>query len=61
MDFKNLLIAVALLSPMVAFADGIITGKVVNKETGEPMDFVNIQLADANGKPLVTRIPTEEE
>lgn len=52
MDFKNLLIAVALLSPMVAFADGIITGKVVNKETGEPMDFVNIQLADANGKPL---------
>lgn len=46
---------------LCAFAKGDITGKVINKETGEPMDFVTIQLIDANsGKPLAIGTSTDE-
>lgn len=38
--------------PYLLFAKGNITGKVINKSTGEPMDFVTIQLLDIKGKPL---------
>lgn len=38
---------------LLVSAKGTITGTVVNKETGEPMDYVNIQLIDGKtNKPL---------
>lgn len=36
--------------PLLAIADGTITGRVVSKQTGEPIDFATIQLIDANTK-----------
>lgn len=45
--------ALVLFTALGVSAKGNITGKVVNNETGEPMDFVNIQLQDAKtGKNL---------
>lgn len=45
-----------------AFADGNITGTVVNKQTGLPMDFVNVQLFDAvSGKPLPVGTTTDDK
>lgn len=44
-----------------ALANGDITGKVLNKETGLPMDFVNVQLFNANsGKALPVGTSTDE-
>lgn len=42
-------IAVTVVSG-VCYPKGNVSGKVYNKETGEPMDFVTIQLWDAAGK-----------
>ena len=38
--------------PGLTLAKGDITGKILNKSTRQPMDFVTIQLMDANKKPL---------
>lgn len=44
-----------------ALANGDITGKVLNKETGDPMDFVSVQLFNAKtGKPLPIGTSTDE-
>lgn len=43
-------VAVAVFVPGVALADGALRGKVVNGTTGHPMDFVTVQLIDANTK-----------
>lgn len=46
---------------LVALADGDVTGKVINKDTGIPMDFVTVQLVNANnGKPLPIGTNTDE-
>ncbi len=46
---------------LCALANGDITGKVLNKETGEPMDYVTIQLVDAKTKkPLPVGTNTDE-
>ncbi|MCH5237820.1 MAG: TonB-dependent receptor [Muribaculaceae bacterium] len=60
MKFKALFISATILFPGLLFAKGNITGKVVNKSTGEPMDFVTIQLMDSNGKPLPIGTSTDE-
>ncbi|MCH5226249.1 MAG: TonB-dependent receptor [Muribaculaceae bacterium] len=52
MNFKLLLAGVILFSPALLSAKGNISGKILNKSTGEPMDFVTIQLLDSKGKPL---------
>ena len=58
---------IAVLSACLAFslcasAKGTISGTVVNKETGEPMDFVNIQLINAKtNTPLAIGTSTDEE
>lgn len=52
MHYKHLIAGAFLMVPAILFAKGNITGKVVNKSTGEPMDFVTIQLLDSKGKPL---------
>lgn len=43
------------------FADATLRGKVMNKATGLPMDFVTIQLADANGKKLAIGTSTGDD
>lgn len=43
-----------------AFASGDITGKVFNKQTGEPLDFATVQLLDSKGKPLAIGGTTDE-
>lgn len=42
----------AAITPFAAAADGTISGRVVNKGTGEPMDFVSVQLIGSDGKPM---------
>lgn len=51
---KKYLISVAALFSVVtmASAKGNVKGSVVHKETGEPIEFANVQLLDSNGKPL---------
>lgn len=60
MNHIRLLLAAGFLSAAsVALADGNISGKVTNKDTGEPMDFVTVQLVDARtGKPLPIGVNT---
>lgn len=50
MKVKSVLLAVALAAPLMAGAKGNVTGTIVNKSTGEPMDFVTIQVYDSTGK-----------
>ena len=52
MRLKFLIASTIIITPAFLFAKGNISGKVINKSTGEPMDFVTIQLLDSNGKPL---------
>lgn len=50
---------IMLALPAIAFAKGDITGQVINKTSGNPMDFVAVQLIDANGKPLTIGTNTD--
>lgn len=44
----------------IALADGNISGKVINKDSGDPMEFVTVQLVDASsGKPLAVGTNTD--
>lgn len=43
------------------YADAGIRGRVLSKETGRPLDFVSIQLADATGKKLPIGTSTAED
>lgn len=52
MKSKYLTVAAFALLPLILCAKGNITGKILNKSTGAPMDFVTIQLLDSKGKPL---------
>lgn len=61
MEIRNYILAAALLSPAMAVAKGDVTGLVVNKTTGEPMDFVTIQIYDRNGKPTTIDATTDSE
>lgn len=50
---KFLIPFLSSLLPVSVMAAGDVTGRVVNKSTGDPMDFVTIQIVDAKtGKPL---------
>lgn len=59
MKLKYHLLAGIVFLPCLLFAKGNITGKVVNKSTGEPMDFVTVQLLDETGKPLAIGTSTD--
>lgn len=63
MNILKLAAATALLTmPLCVAAKGDISGKVTNKSTGEPMDFVTVQLIDATtGKPLAIGATTDSE
>lgn len=62
MKLNQILISAALMMlPLCAMAKGDIKGNVVNSETGEPMDFVTIQLIDAStNKPLTIGTNTDK-
>ena len=62
MKLKFFALSACLTFALCAGAKGTIKGNVVNKTTGEPMDYVNIQLIDAkSGKPLAIGTSTDEE
>ena len=52
MNLKYLLLMGVAFTPSILLAKGNISGKILNKSTGEPMDFVTVQLLDSKGKPL---------
>ena len=61
MPFRFFALSACLAMFLYAGAKGSVSGSVVNKETGEPMDFVNVQLIDAkSGKPLAIGTSTDE-
>lgn len=58
---RKILYALLLgVMPAAALADGVITGQIISKESGEPLDFVNVQLADANGKRMAVGTSSDE-
>lgn len=59
MNFKYFIAAGLTFLPCLLFAKGNITGKVINKATGEPMDFVTVQLLNEKGKPLAIGTSTD--
>ena len=61
MNLKRLLIGILVVVPTIGFAKGNISGKVLNKGTGEPMDFVTVQLLNSKGKPLAIGTATAED
>ena len=52
MKNKLVITTAFILAPFLLAAKGNVSGKIFNKSTGEPMDFVTIQLLDMKGKPL---------
>lgn len=61
MKLRFLLPCFLCMASINALAKGDISGKVINKETRKPMDFVNVQLFNANtGKPLPIGTSTDE-
>lgn len=61
MKLRFLLPCFLCMASINALAKGDISGKVLHKETGEPLDFVNVQLFNAKtGKPLPIGTNTDE-
>lgn len=62
MKLRNCFLPGILLLPAIAFAKGNVSGLVVNKENGSPMDFVNVQIFDSKTrKPLQIVAVTDEK
>lgn len=59
MKYRYILATCLAVIPSLLFAKGNISGKVLNKTTGEPMDFVTVQLLDSKGKPLAIGTSTD--
>ena len=57
---RTILASGMLCVAAIAFADGNITGKVISKDTGEPVDFATVQLLTSAGKPLTIGTNTDE-
>lgn len=61
MNFKHLLTASLLFIPFFASADGSVTGRVVNKGSGEAMDYITVQVIDSKtNKPLNLSVYTDD-
>lgn len=62
MKIKKYMMAAMLAVPALMHAKGSVSGLVVNKETGEPMDYVTVQVVDSKtGKPLNISVMTGED
>lgn len=61
MKIKNLLVLGMLSVPSLLLAKGTVTGTVINKYSGDPMDFVTVQIFNSRtGKPLQITSITDE-
>lgn len=49
---RSVFAALAFAAPLAALADGVISGKAVNKSDGSPLDFATVSLLDAKENPL---------
>lgn len=47
--------------PIGAYAKGDVAGLVINKDSGDPMDFVTIKILDASGKPTTLGTVTDAD
>lgn len=54
------MVAGLMSAPFILCAKGTVTGKIVNKSTGEPMDFVTVQVFDASGKKPLQVVATTD-
>lgn len=62
MEIRNFILAGMLLTPALIMAKGNVSGRVINKESGEPMDFVTVQIVDSRtNKPLNLNAMTAED
>ncbi len=61
MRLKSFFLLGAVMFPAILCAKGTVTGKIVNKDTGEPMDYVTIQVFDASGKNPLQVVATSDE
>ncbi|MCM1291042.1 MAG: TonB-dependent receptor [Prevotella sp.] len=62
MTLRRILFTGIIMCPLLTLAKGNITGMAVNKTTGEPMDYANIQLINANThKPLAIGGTTDDQ
>ncbi len=62
MNIRTSLFAGMTLVPAILMAKGNVTGRVVNKESGEPMDFVTVQVVDTRtNKPLNLSASTADD
>ncbi|MCM1475574.1 MAG: TonB-dependent receptor [Muribaculaceae bacterium] len=63
MNLSRTILPIALsLMPLAGIAKGDISGQILNKESGEPMDFVTVQLIDASSrKPLAIGASTDSD
>lgn len=62
MKYRNYVAAGMLLIPGIVMAKGTVTGCVINKESGDPMDFVTVQITDSKtNKPLNISVMTDEQ
>lgn len=61
MKIRNFLIVGILSFPAMLCAKGTVTGKIVNKSTGEPMDYVTVQIFDASGKKPLQIVASSDE
>lgn len=60
MKIRNLMVAGLMSAPLLLCAKGTVTGQIVNKTTGEPMDFVTVQVFDAAGKKPLQVVATTD-
>lgn len=60
MRIRNFLMLGMLALPAMICAKGTVTGKIINKDSGEPMDFVTIQVFDASGKKPLQVVATSD-
>lgn len=62
MRIKGIMFAGIMMFPsMLLCAKGTVTGKIINKGSGEPMDFVTIQVFDATGKKPLQIVASSDE
>ncbi len=60
MNLKYFFLSAFLALPLLINAKGDISGTVINRQTGNPMDFVNVQLLSGKGVPLPIGTSTDE-
>ena len=59
--YRFLVTGTVVCSSLIAVAKGDVSGVVINKDSGQPMDFVTVQIFNSKtGKPLNVSAMTDE-